>query len=516
MPTHLTNDSLRYLLSDRVAAPAFLTTSFAFAVVIYGLTLLIRGVDLWLHLAATATVFNSTVPGVPSDSFKYGIAFNESLCTPLDIEIGGCLVGQDSGWAASTPSVQQSGWLIASNVSSSVIFHSGQEPLFVVTIHDEEDLAAIVPVKSNETSVWSAPSFGIRAKCKNITPQCVPQRGVYNCSAAGYPFLPFNNSNIGYVSNERIPGHIMAKIGDKIVGGNNGPVDAGPGVFPLNPQSVGVQFEWFILNSDTATLTPNEEFSNTPFDAVGVNSDHSNNFANADPSKSGTYHAFADCEMAFYNLTIRYDMGVYNLDGTPEPSNGPFTATMWGPLLNQMINTHLHANLQGRLLAPISQERIMAAVSQEISRLSLAVFAGAVINAPVHNLSFHHSDLVGRYPIAPVIAYTVLLFVYSFVSIGIFVWASIMKTRIVQAPDGTKATSMELTQLQLTDPMMIVAMTFPPANGQDTIHTDPLNSFVEDPNTPRLVVTTEDGPTSDRQFKVRQRIGFNKEGEDAS
>ena len=59
-----------------------------------------------------------------------------------------------------------------------------------------------------------------------------------------------------------------------------------------------------------------------------------------------------------------------------------------------------------------------------MGRTTLGIFSGALVNAPARSFVESRSVLVGRYPVAPVIVYTGLLFIYSMVALGIFTWAS--------------------------------------------------------------------------------------------
>lgn len=201
--------------------------------------------------------------------------------------------------------------------------------LSVVTLNRERDLAIIVPSPVNLNTSWSGPSFGLRATCTNLTPGCrVKEFGTpierFNCSALGYPYLPFDKNQLSYVADEITPGRVVAMLGDRFFGGRFGAWD-GQGLLPENPQSVQLEFEWPLNAEDSSAFQTPNTFS--------------------DMNTMGIAAAYAECKLEFYNVTIGYDEGFYRLIES-EPSSRNISGAMWGSLLNQMINPQLHSRLQ--------------------------------------------------------------------------------------------------------------------------------------------------------------------------
>lgn len=148
----------------------------------------------------------------------------------------------------------------------------------------------------------------------------------------------------------------------------------------------------------------------------------------------------------------------------------------------------------------------MAAMNQEMSRLSLGVFAGALLNAPTTSLFQSKQTLVGKYPLAPALIYILFLLIYAVLSFAVFIWAFLLRSPLVQAPDGSTVTSLELTQQHLTDPLSLVAAAFPESTKtQPTVPKIAQEQFDEDNTTPRLRVGIDADPTTQNNFRVYKR-----------
>ncbi|TFK66426.1 hypothetical protein BDN72DRAFT_961746, partial [Pluteus cervinus] len=300
-----------------------------------------------------------------------------------------------------------------------------QHPLSVITLADHDDLAIIVPSNIDTNLTWIASTFGIRASCSGLTPKCtdftVPDENVddatisFNCSDAGFPYIPFDvqtwASQHPHAPLLNATGRIGAMLDNNktLVMGSLYDYYLAGGPPPENPQHVQVQLTW--------PLTIEASIEDSSYVAF-------------DPYVAAW--AFADCEMSFFNVTVQYDEGKFDLvvdqsatlaiggsSGT-QLSSREFTAVMWAPLINQFINLQLHANLQAIGLSDQNDDPFIGALNQEIARLSLAAFAGSTMATSPHMLSISTSSLVGPYPTAPVIAYTSLLFLYSAIVLGIF------------------------------------------------------------------------------------------------
>ncbi|TFK66285.1 hypothetical protein BDN72DRAFT_844562 [Pluteus cervinus] len=454
---------IRYLYLKKprsVAAPRFISMAFALGVIIYLVTHLISIADISIHYTTSAVVQNTTKAFIPdTDKSLYGVAYNDTSTNFL-LE----------------PSIQKLGLLIAANASSSTPAH-----LSVISLHDEEDLAVVVPFGVDPQLLWTGPSFGMRATCSNITPQCLGNSSGtyinYNCSDAGYPSFPtISNPNQGDTPiNTLVPGSVMYFD-------NNG----------TNPNTVIMEFNWPIL-------IPNIDCPNT--------------FATFCQRGVGT--GFASCEVEVFNLTIHHHgNGTYALADPPEPSNSEITQLLMLPLIYRTTFPQLHMNLLPHIVSETDDTNIMAAVNQELTRTTLAAFAGVLVNVPAQNFFKFESSLVSRYSVVPVLAYVSLLLIYSLLVVGIFVWASSIRTRRVVSADGkTMSPMLALAQAHLTDPMVIIPSILNSqiqSGSRLAEMVDPMELFVEDENTTRLVVGVNDGSESELArsgpaFCVRER-----------
>ena len=170
-------------------------------------------------------------------------------------------------------------------------------------------------------------------------------------------------------------------------------------------------------------------------------------------------------------------------------------------------------------MADGNDDSVIAALNQEISRLNLAVFAGATMTGPPTTLSITRSLLVSRYPVPPVLFYTSLLFIYSLIVLGICIWASTIKTPVVIGQDGSKATSLELGQALLADPLMWVGLMFPKSlKGVDgtNVVTDSMETFAEGQRGVMEGGKAEGDQTEEEEENsMRLRLGLVMEGEKA-
>ncbi|TFK65030.1 hypothetical protein BDN72DRAFT_846112 [Pluteus cervinus] len=462
----------------REALPFLLTTAFISVFTIYGLTHLLTLADLWLHLTSATVLHNTTTPFSPvSLDYRFGVTVNETLCIPDRTYVTPCLVEHD-GWAATFPYVAKNGMLISSNASSTSPSDVApdspiQSSLSVITLKDAEDLAVIVPTSVDPSISWSAPTFGIRSSCLSMTQSCthitdVPGKAggymvSYNCSGAGYPYIPYDRTywirNFNF-ENPNTTGRVGAMLDDTVVQGALWQYYSRGHSLPENPQSIQIEMAWPL----SITVPTSRNRSDVVYDPTFL------------------ANAFVVCDVEFFNLTVKHAGNRrFEVVGEMERSSRNFTAVMWEPLISQMVNLQLHANLQARALLERSDDNFIVAMNQELSRLSLGMFAGATISAPATDFYVTSSTLVGRYPIGPVVAYAFLLYLYSLIVLGIFFWASTLETALVKAHDGSTVPSLALAQNALTDPLVLVGMVFPGSLSgvKGSVSTDTADMFGE-------------------------------------
>lgn len=289
---------------------------------------------------------------IPNEN-QFGVALNQSLCSAaVDPGVARPCLVPPTGYGTFNEYIIAAGLRIASNSSSTLANVTDNTspdsatalPLSVITLHDFQDLAVIVPARFDSSLVWTAPSYAIRAQCSNLTPRCTDltvQDSPMNCSSIGWPELPFESymATAGLTSN-RTPGRVLARLKDKLVGHNYGQADSIN--LPSNPQNVMVQLNWPVNVNDASGVK-------VPNDFVKIRS-------------TGSANAFASCDLSFFNVTVRHAGGQYSVVGEPERAVDIFVGSMWGALIAQMINLQLHSNLQASLNSSLELDSILIGI----------------------------------------------------------------------------------------------------------------------------------------------------------
>ncbi|TFK66896.1 hypothetical protein BDN72DRAFT_843671 [Pluteus cervinus] len=467
-------DGTRYLFmkskNQGVAAPRLLTTAFTLASIIYSITHLISLADLWLH--ATSSAINYNVATYPQDlSLRYGAALKESV---LDCAASSCFLTLN-------PVDVQNGFAISSNASKSFNI---SVPWSVNTLHDFQDLAVLVPHTSDPHLLWSAPSFGVRANCSNITPQCwsvTNASKTYNCSTPALENSPLMAPFPQYSGTSAVDGSPLME--NALIPLNGSDSDS-------NFEPSFLQFSWPLVNSSVA-----------------------NQFISIDGYLRAS--AFAICTVSLFNVTLNHLGGnSFTLrDGDTKPFNNPALAALLGQGLLYTGIDQLANYLLPHAMFETNEANIIAALNQEFSRETLGMSAFLFQDAAAQDISSIQQILVSRYSLVPVFVYISLILTYSLIAIAIFIWASLIPTPVVKAPNGEEMTSLELTQCHLTDPMMIVASILHSQTGtpsEPKIGTNPVKLYAEDEHTPRLVVGIEGKSSADVgcRFRVREKVGL--------
>ncbi|KAJ7715577.1 hypothetical protein DFH07DRAFT_362114 [Mycena maculata] len=441
-------ESMKTLHFPRVFHLAFALTS-----LILALSYLLILADIWLH-GSSSIVEGTIATAVQSPAF--GLAFNGSICTGSS----SCL--NDTGsWASSQSAITQSGLLIATNSSNS---------LSVITLSNTSDLAVVVPKSVDSPLIFEAPSFGIRAQCANQVPNCAGSpsacsESVTSLAKGGNGTASTNGTAASNNYTSAVPTLVLPTS-----------------TFPANPQSVMLQLHW------NGTVQPA-------------------NSKTTIQTSSGDILAWASCDLTFYNLTLRYQDGNYSVAGEPVLADPAFANIMQGALVSHVGNLQLMSNLQAAVLAAQDEPSALAAMNQELSRLTLALFAGTLQPAPSTSLSTaQQSALFGRYPFAPVIVYLFLLYAYSFTAGGIYIWAARLRSPFFRAPGRKTTTALQLVHLRLTDPLALVASIYP-SYADCPAPDDPREMFLEDDTTSRLEIGTDDGVNAHPVFGIYRRAG---------
>ncbi|KAJ7311490.1 hypothetical protein DFH08DRAFT_1045377 [Mycena albidolilacea] len=444
---------------------------------ILGLSYSLILADIWLHGASSVVQVTvaSAVPGVP-----VGLTFNQSVCTSPN---NACL-NDTAGWAFNAPWVTQTGLRIAANDTSA--------PFSVLTLNNASDLAVVVVPSSADLLLTadpdSMPSFGVRAQCSSLTPTC---SAVSQAQCPGYPQVALAlggnttaraSASASTHASSTSATHATATSAVPVPQPTTSLVATGPA--GANPQSVRVQLQW----------APNAMVR--PANPAAIQ------------ASSGDILAWAACNLTFYNLTLRHEEGNYGVVGNPVLAESNFATIMQGGLLSQVGNLQLLSNLQATMLAQPDVSSAVAAMNQELGRLTLALFAGtlerSVSPTAAQRTSISpHPVLLGRYPLPPVVVYLLLLYAYALTAAGIYLAAARLRSALFRAPGYKQTNAVQLAQLRLADPLALVAALYPSSHLEASSEADDARDlFLEDSTTPRLAMGTEgqaqDGFTSPR------------------
>ncbi|KAJ6502108.1 hypothetical protein C8R45DRAFT_1092003 [Mycena sanguinolenta] len=456
----------------RIQFPRAFHLALALATLILGLSYSLILADIWLHGASSVVHVQGTVQ--VASVLPVGLAFNQSVCTTSNA----CL-NDTTGWASKAPWVIQTGLRIAANNTA---------PFSVVTLNNASDLAVVVPSLPDPSLMLETPSFGVEAQCTSLTPNCT---AATQSQCPGYPqgSLPLALGGNTTASTNTTSSSTSTTTSSSTLPTSTQPVtNLVAAAQAANPQAVRVQLQW----SSNGIMRP------------------------ANPTtietSSGDILSWALCNMTFYNLTLRHQDGNYSVIGDPVLADSNFAAIMKGGLFSQAGNLQLLSNLQATMLAQPTVSNAVAALNQELGRLTLALFAGTLQPTTVAaQHTSQDSTLLGRYPFPPVIVYLLLLYAYALTAAGIYVLAARLRSTLFRAPGYKTTSAVQLAQLRLTDPLAFVAALYPshsdacePDNAQDL--------FLEDDTTPRLMMgrandafTSPGSPSSRPVFGVYKR-----------
>ncbi|TFK60343.1 hypothetical protein BDN72DRAFT_850598 [Pluteus cervinus] len=433
-------DCVRYFLQTKKrgrVSHAVLIPGFVFVLVIYLITHFIIFTDLWIHSTTFATLQNLTTSIPNPDLYRFGAAFDEQLCDLID--------GSECIFPAN-PDVPELNSTLAKglNITSNAV----EPQLSVVTLQNYDDLAVVVSTADDGSISYTAPSFGARATCRTITAETKITQ------TKDAPDVDITFSNISS------RGPVTLHISDESV------VSKTFGLLLAAVDSGGVQLT---QDLSLANSTPVQFTSDPPTMVVlflwpgSAGFSMANNFLVDD--SFGLWGA-AQCGMEFFNLTIHRNSisnndqpqqasePEYSLEGTPTRNKGSFVATMWSPLLSQRANIQFAFSLYSNDFSQPNETLV------QLSRAALGMFAGTL--KPVSVNTIIEEVILGRYPVVPVLTYVGLLVVYSPIALGIFLWAALLKTPGISMPgsQGKTATALQLAQVQLTDPLIVVAQSF--------------------------------------------------------
>jgi hypothetical protein len=252
----------------------------------------------------------------------------------------------------------------------------------------------------------------------------------------------------------------------------------------------------------------------------------SNVFPTQSSDGVAAYLLLANCTFTAYDIVIEVTPGAKTALVTKSNASDETTGRLWPGLLYRTILNDLIANTMGIAMTSTSAEEVMANLSQEIARLTLATVAGVLAPTAPEAAGFVNSRFVSAYPVEALALFLGLLFVYTIVVIVLFVWcasASSPAMEVRRPGEKTRTVSlMKLVQMRLTNPLSFVASVFNNPSSPTALHlhqdvttdpADPLLSletnvrklFDESANTGRLFAGFSVEDNNVPIFEIRQR-----------
>jgi hypothetical protein len=418
-------------------------------IVIFVIVHLVGIADLWLHATTSAVLFNLTTSDPGTSPPMTSVIFNQSLCSQHDFPPLNsiCITGAD-GWANDREDFMT---VIGQNVIS-----NSSSDRKIITLADAKDLSLVVPRVVDKRTSFKASNFGARAQCKSLNSQCIGQGTMtpINCSNIGITIIPTNPSVVASLA-------VVApydKWDDNPPSLNTSYPLFGPHYCcATNPVETLLQLRWS-SQVNGLTSVPNDAIQPYPIPLLNI---------------------YASCSLTFYNLTMAYDGSASDekyWSVAPEdllPSSDHFATILAAPYAWQLVTDHLTMNIKSRAMSANSTQQVMAALNQELSRLALGYVSGAFIFAPASNVRVTVPTILGRYPIAPLLVFVLLLFIYGLIGIVIFVMSFNMRSDNVLIPPELRRfagsthvnadqlmPSLELVRLRLTSPLPLLAQFF--------------------------------------------------------
>ncbi|CAE6368052.1 unnamed protein product [Rhizoctonia solani] len=441
----------------RASAPSYFWKAVLMGVVVYIFTHLVGLADLWVHTTTSAVLFNR-FDVHDQTPIQASLTFNDSICPdtttfpangyPPPFTCG----GSGDSWATGYPHLVSSGLKTISNSSLDRT---------VITLADENDLAIMVPNFSNTTTAFFAHSFGIRASCKSLSIEgsgCdVEGPTTVNCSDRGITILPsfgqtFPNLVIVKEPGNHWNGAAYGDTGSETFYLRGGRCCAG------NPAQSVVQLSWNLGGGIRDLDRPNQAVIMMPFNLP--------------------VRLYATCDLAVYNLTVAYKGSALNgkqwslVRGSDVLSSPYFSDAILAAYAWNSISDHAAINIKSRAMTTNSVEEVMAGLNQEMSRLALGMTSGMFYFSPASDVSIFKPVLLGRYYLAPLFTFVLLLFIYGFMALVILVTSFNMRSGMIIVPPSLQNTQssgqekdkripvLELVRLRLSSPIPMILQFF--------------------------------------------------------
>ncbi|CCM02713.1 uncharacterized protein FIBRA_04819 [Fibroporia radiculosa] len=412
--------------------------------------------DLWLHTVSGTVLCTSLVPVDDISSMKYSTAINSSICpypgyqqnvmgpgSAENLTGENCLAYYNFvyGFAPSGP-----GWGVAYDpnvVAESVATSNNMSSSYTVIIAEPHEIAVFVPASISSTGLhnFSANSFGLSASC--TLPKCGNIDTGPPESTDGGPFA----------CNDFSPPY-NATLYDSTT-------------FLYDPNGFVQQPDW----SNGTGSNPFGFFIQMMFALPAMGLQTSGLNASSSVGSPGWYYSPAQenvaylttCTISIYNVTLAYSNNTYSVsDATLADFNT--TSAFSAGFIDYMSGEYLIPQLLNILQGEIQSPGFATLLQSQLMLRSLALSAGLVQPSSVNSAYGVTQEIASRYPIAPLVTFLALLFLYGGVALAIILWTSfsVAESLIVCHTDDRKQShnALTLAQARLTDPLAVLADVF--------------------------------------------------------
>ncbi|KAG9078997.1 hypothetical protein FS749_008937 [Ceratobasidium sp. UAMH 11750] len=181
---------------------------------------------------------------------------------------------------------------------------------------------------------------------------------------------------------------------------------------------------------------------------------------------------FASCSIEVFNVTLLYDgtagSKAWVLDpGETVLSEPRFATALIAPYSWQMVTDRLTTGIRARAVTARTADEVMASLNQELGRLALGFVSGSFVFAPAADVQILTPTILGRYPLAPLLAFTGLLALYGLIALVVFAMSTNATSSLVHVPSELRGKpqdkavlELKLAQMRLLNPLPVVAQYF--------------------------------------------------------
>ncbi|KAG8910225.1 hypothetical protein FRC00_008629 [Tulasnella sp. 408] len=388
----------------------------------------------------------------------WGVSFNQSICPDMVSKYNTSLAISPQDFDCLGPYqyfVAYESW--GNDIGFNVMTNSSEARFQIGIV--EEDTAVVLPASKYadmNNTYFKFLTYATRASCTSITQLCKKEDGVPgNCTAAGYPQLPYFRESEGRGnSTGQVANRVFGVVDETLLGRQWGSFDNVP--FSSNPTKMVVQLQWEPLEQGAMAAAKIAK----PNLAV-----------NYEPQPT----LYADCDLTFLYAEVQWhsmNQEWYLLDS--EVASSDVASVLWLPTIWQYTTEQLAANLMHTARRD-ARDDVMAALSHNLAKLSLATAAGFYIPAEVIRFEKDEEILVSAYPVLPIMVLLMLLCTYALIALALFVSSCWLPDESIIVPTGganprddrVESSTLTLAQRWLTNPLPLVGFAFPRGDGLD-------------------------------------------------